>query len=515
MIVNNPIIRGFYPDPSVCYAEGKFYLICSTMQYFPGVPIFESVDLVHWKQVGNCLTRSNQIDLDKINASGGVFAPTIRYHEGRFYMVTTNDTYHKNFYIYTDDIYGEWSDPIFVDQGGIDPSLFFENGKTYFMSNGNDANGKGCVLQCEIDIETGERLTESVPLWNGNGGRYLESPHMYKFGNYYYLMAAEGGTEYGHMVTIARASSVNGPFNTYKGNPILTNRDFGGHENHIHGIGHADLVTNAEGETFMVCLGFRIQSDWQPYHHLGREVFLVPVTWDGEWIRVGVHGQVFEKMEIPVDSMYDESAEMMNYDFNMPFGDTDRLRMSYIRQPVLDNYDIKDDSITLIPTEINLDATDSPSFIGVRQSEFDTVFSVEVEAGVGEAGITALMDETHHYEIARVLLPDSENAEIITRYHIGSVIGIAGRLSIPKEKSVRLMITSEPANYTFVAVVDGEEHVLGTADTKHLSSEVAAGFTGVFEGVYATNDVITGIGSHVKTDSKDKAVFTNLKFTQD
>ena len=123
-------------------------MVCSSFEYFPGVPLFESEDLVHWTQIGHCLTRSTQVDLERINSSGGVFAPTIRYHEGRFYMVTTNDTYHKNFYVYTDDIYGEWSEPVFVDQGGIDPSLFFEDGKAYFMSNGSDEDGKGCIFQC-------------------------------------------------------------------------------------------------------------------------------------------------------------------------------------------------------------------------------------------------------------------------------------------------------------------------------------------------------------------------------
>ena len=140
MIYHNPVLKGFYPDPSVCSYNGKYYMVCSSFQYFPGVPLFESSDLVNWKQIGYVLTRSSQVMLDKINSSGGVFAPTIRCSNGRFYMVTTNDTTHQNFYVYTDDIYGEWSEPIYVDQGGIDPSLFFEDGRTYFMSNGADDN---------------------------------------------------------------------------------------------------------------------------------------------------------------------------------------------------------------------------------------------------------------------------------------------------------------------------------------------------------------------------------------
>lgn len=513
MKVKNPIIKGFYADPSICYAKGKFYLICSTMHYFPGVPIFESEDLIHWKQIGNALSRPSQIELDKINSSGGVFAPTIRYNNGRFYMVTTNDTYHKNFYIYTDDIYGEWSEPIFVDQGGIDPSLFFENGKTYFISNGSDSNGRGCVFQCEIDIETGERLTPSMPIWNGNGGRYLESPHMYKFGNYYYLMAAEGGTEYGHMVTVSRSASITGPFNTYKNNPILSNKDLGGHESHIQGIGHADLVTNADGETFMVCLGFRIQSDWMPFHQLGREVFLVPITWDGEWFRAGVEGHVYDEMEINVDKMYKSDAEMMDYNFKMPFKSTDYHRMSYIRCPVNSNYDIKDDKISLTPTTITLDDVDTPTFLGVRQSEFNTEFSATFSGAIGEAGLTAIMDEKHHYEIARVI---EENGEgfAFARFHVGSAIGLTKSIPIKKNDEITLKIISTNANYSFFAIINGEEKLLGEADSQHLSSEVAGGFTGVYEGVYSSAKLIKGIDDYKEIKNAETVEITELAFIQ-
>ncbi len=134
MNYTNPIIRGFYPDPSVCRANGKYYMVCSSFQYFPGVPLFESSDLVNWKQIGHCFTRKSQVQLEKIESSGGVFAATIRYNAGRFYVVTTNATTHQNFYVYTDEIYGEWSEPIFISQDGIDPSLYFEGEKHIFSA---------------------------------------------------------------------------------------------------------------------------------------------------------------------------------------------------------------------------------------------------------------------------------------------------------------------------------------------------------------------------------------------
>ena len=148
MKYTNPVISGFYPDPSVCRVGDTYYMVCSSFELFPGVPLFESRDLVNWTQIGHVLTRDSQLPLAGANTVGGIYAPTIRYNNGRFYMVTTNVSHGGHFYVWTDDIHGEWSEPIWVDQEGIDPSLFFEDGKAYFMSNGSDADGKSAVLQC-------------------------------------------------------------------------------------------------------------------------------------------------------------------------------------------------------------------------------------------------------------------------------------------------------------------------------------------------------------------------------
>jgi alpha-N-arabinofuranosidase len=203
----NPVIRGCFPDPSICYADGYYYLVCSSFQYFPGIPLFRSVDLVEWEQIGHCLTRKSQLNLNRANSSEGLFAPTIRYNEGRFYMVVTNQSGGGNFYVYTDDIMGEWSDPIFINRPGIDPSLLFDDDKVYFMSNGVDDYGKYGISLCEVNIETGEILTTSRCISQGSGGRFVEAPHLYHIREYYYLLLAEGGTEFGHMATIFRSKS--------------------------------------------------------------------------------------------------------------------------------------------------------------------------------------------------------------------------------------------------------------------------------------------------------------------
>ncbi|MDE7282864.1 MAG: glycoside hydrolase family 43 protein, partial [Lachnospiraceae bacterium] len=296
MRYKNPIVRGMYPDPSVCRAGDKYYMVCSTFQYFPGVPLFESEDMVNWEQIGHCLTGTSQLDLKGAQTISGIYAPTIRYNNGRFYMVTTNVSIDKNFYVYTDDIYGEWSEPVYVEQGGIDPSLYFEGDRSFFISNGEDAQGVNCIRMCEIDIETGRKLSETRPLWYGSGGRYIEAPHLYKFGKYYYILDAEGGTEYGHMVNYARSENMWGPFEPCPKNPVLTNRNLGGYQ--LQGTGHGDVIEDKDGNWWFIHLAFRQIDRWQPYHHLGREVCLVPVEWRDGWFYMG-NGTAKLEYELP------------------------------------------------------------------------------------------------------------------------------------------------------------------------------------------------------------------------
>ena len=484
MKIHNPIIRGFYPDPSICEAEGKYYIACSSFQYLPGVPVFESEDLVNWKQVANALTRTTQVELHKVPSSGGVFAPTLRYHEGIFYMVTNNNTFGKNFYIYTDDIKGEWSEPIFVDQEGIDPSLLFDNGKVYFTSNGNDAEGKGCILQCEIDIKTGEKLTESIPVWGGSGGRYLESPHLYHIGDWYYMMAAEGGTEYGHMITYARSREPFGPFEGYQGNPVLTNRNLGGNQSLIQGIGHGDLIRDKKGNYYIVCLGFRQSGEWQPYHHLGREVFLAPVSWQEDgWFTAGEQGIVTEWMDVDLSGQQD----MDMYQVSFENTGADDLRWSYLRDYHKENYQFTDRGLKLKGTKITLDEADTPTFAGIRQSEFHTCLNVAVSGEAKEAGITFYMDENQHYDLSLVQEKGVRKAAL--RLRIGDAACIANTVDLPEGmEKVEFSVVSDPNRYEFYCMVDGEKKFLGSARTKYLSSEVAGGFTGVLMGLYAVDE---------------------------
>ena len=552
MKYNNPVISGFYPDPSVCEANGRFYLVTSSFQYFPGVPLFESEDLVNWKQISHVLTRKSQVELDKVRSSGGVFAPTIRYNDGRFYMVTNNNSTNRNFYVYTDDIYGEWSDPIEIDMDGIDPSILFDDGHAYFITNGTDDNGNSGIVQCEIDIESGKKLSAVKLLWKGSGGRYLESPHMYKIGKYYYLMVAEGGTEYGHMVTYARSESVWGPFENYEKNPILTNRNKAPYM--IQGIGHGDLIQNNDGRWYIVTLGFRQIDTWEPYHNLGREVYLTPAAIDNAGnISCGNDGTTDLSYEIP--GTFEQTVKK-EYTFANTSWDID---WAYLRYHHPENYELSDNKVVLHGTDITLDDVDSPTFIAMRQKDFrmeavvditistnnpsnDTAVVSSDTASVSgktdtentdtslksfytnaSAGMTVYMNEDEHYDIE--LVPSEIGIIAQLKLNIGGIKHIERavnhavlRSSTPEtikhglpanKKRAKLIIRSDNLKYDFYVQFPSEisevadeaagsnlslaqnhssEIYLGSGRSKYLSSEVSGGFTGTMLGLYAVGN---------------------------
>lgn len=262
---SNPILPGFYPDPSVCRVGADFYLVTSSFHYFPGVPIFHSRDLVHWRQIGHCLTSRSQLNLDGCKSSLGIFAPTLRFHKGLFYMITTNTNGFRNFYVWAKQPEGPWSEPVWLDWPGIDPSLFFdEDGRVYITGNGGFLGDEALgIYQAEINPETGSLLSERRFIWAGTGAKAPEGPHLYKIHGKYYLLIAEGGTEYGHMVTIARSDHPYGPYESHPFNPILTHRSI---DSPIQATGHADLVELEDGSWWAVFLAYVLhQSNLEDY----------------------------------------------------------------------------------------------------------------------------------------------------------------------------------------------------------------------------------------------------------
>jgi len=283
-----PILPGFYPDPSICRVGDDYWLVTSSFSYFPGVPVFHSLDLVNWEQVGHVLDRPSQLDLDGVQHSHGIFAPTIRHHDGIFYMITTLVGKQGNFIVTAKNPAGPWSDPYWLeDAPGIDPSLFFEEDGSVWVTGTADSPdaaywGDNEIWMRELDLETMKLTGPRYGLWRGAAkqAHWPEAPHLYRIGEWYYLIIAEGGTEYHHAVTIARSKNLKGPYEGNPANPILTQRHLGKTAS-IWNAGHADLVQTQTGEWWMVCLASRPYGGH--FRNLGRETFLTPVVWEDEW----------------------------------------------------------------------------------------------------------------------------------------------------------------------------------------------------------------------------------------
>lgn len=499
MSYSNPVITGFHPDPSICRAGEEFYLVNSTFEYLPAVPVRVSRDLINWKETGHCLTRESQIDLEGSASSSGIYAPTIRYHQGRFYMVTTNMAHYdgksaETFFVFTDDLEAGWSDPIPVKQKGIDPSLFFDDdGKVYMQSAVSFLFGmEAGIIQSEINIETGEIIGETRRLWNGTGERYPEGPHIYKKNGYYYLMIAEGGTSNNHMVTIARSRDIWGPYENCPENPILTNKTFD--RARIEGIGHADLVDDPFGNWWLVCLGFRTYGNH--FYHLGRETCLAAVVWgeDG-WPKVA-EGHIEETMEGHewIDEVRKQEHPFMDDFEEEKLKTCWNFRKSFLRN----QYSLteKESCLAIYGQNVTLDQPDgSPSFIGHRQEAFacvmQTAFDAVLESTEDQAGVTLLYDEDHHFDL--FLGKTEDRYRVCLRKKVDDIDVIVAEAAYPHAKVI-FEIRANQKEYEFWFGEDTENMTrLGKALSKHLSTTMCySKFVGVYVGMYVIGENAKG-----------------------
>ena len=481
----NPVLPGFYPDPSVCRVGDDYYMVNSTFCYFPGVPVHHSKDLIHWEQIGHCITRPTQTRLQNIGVWSGIYAPTIRHHDGTFYMVTTNVSGGGNFYVTTKDPAGEWSDPIYVREGGIDPDLFFDDdGKTYLLT----AQGAGEIHLAEIDLKTGRLLSRSEIIWRGTGGRCAEGPHMYKKNGWYYLMIAEGGTEYGHCETIARSRDLRGPFEVCPANPILSHALARGYQNPIQGTGHADLIQAHDGSWWLVCLGFRVLGGF--YHVTGRETFLAPVKWDENgWPVVNGNGAISLDMNVPTLPQVPVAAKPDRTEFDAPkLG----LEWNYLGAPRTENYSLteRDGWLRLKASPVSINSNDSPTWLGRRQQQIDFSAGTRLDASGlkdgDEAGLTVYMCTSSHYDVA-VRKRDGK-LFLVLRYKLNRLEHIEKEIALDSPV-VYLWTRGTKDAYSFSWSADGSSFSkLGEMDASYLSSETAGGFTGVYLALYAQSN---------------------------
>lgn len=484
----NPVISGFYPDPSVVRVEDDYYLVTSSFEYVPGIPIFHSKDLVHWMQIGHVLTRPSQIDLRGRKSSEGIFAPTIRYHEGLFYVVTTDVQGIGNFVVTAERPEGPWSDPIRIPHANIDPSLMFDDdGKVYVTSQkgwGEDSH----IILYELDVRTGEALSDPVVVCRGDGGVWTEGPHLYRIGGWYYLLCACGGTGVDHRAIAARSRTVYGPYELMD-RPVLTHNRLPAHP--IQNVGHADLVEDPNGQWWAVFLGVRpIAGD---YSVLGRESFLAPVRWteDG-WPTIddneGTVGLLMQASGLP-ESARKESGEGLLDDF----GDEElAFRWAFVRAEPKGAYSLTDRKghLRLRGTEATLSDSGVPAFLAMRQRHAAMDASIRMDfapdADGEEAGLAVRYDESSHCWVGMKRI-DGELCLVASRTIDGVTTELARRKA--KGSSGYFKIRSDVRAYRMLCSEDGERWTeLAQVPAKLLSPEHNGGFTGVCLGPYATGN---------------------------
>lgn len=504
-IAQNPILKGFYPDPSICRVGRDYYLVNSTFSYVPGVPVFHSTDLVTWEQIGNVLTRKSQLVLDGATISRGIFAPSIRYHNGMFIMITTNVSHGGNFYVTASDPAGEWSDPVYlkVPEGtdaGIDPSLYFEGDQCYYIGQRQKADARfwgDCeVWMQELDLAKGELVGEAYSLYTGamKDACWVEGPHLYKIGEYYYVTCAEMGTSYEHSICVARSKELTGPYENYKCNPILTHRHLG--RNYpIQNIGHGDLVDTPEGEWYLVMLGTR---PLQGAAEMGRETFLAKVEWEEGWPVVNPgegkilwEQQVAEGME---EERGGEPCEPENMvpafcpSMKMEFTDPWDFRFLTFRHPAQDMLRMinKRECALKCAGALPEDTAGEISYLGIRQQGRN--FSIKVNVLVGtmeqsEAGLLYLYNDDNYIFLALCRKGTKIRAALYKRERgdtrlLGSKELGEGTLD---EAQIELEIRGQEQQAVFLA--QGDE--LGKIETGFMSAERADGFVGCTYGIHA------------------------------
>jgi xylan 1,4-beta-xylosidase len=493
----NPILSGCYPDPSICRVGEDYYLVTSTFEYFPGLPIFHSRDLTHWTQIGHVLDRASQLDLDEIRPSGGLYAPTIRYHKGTFYVVNTlvdGKRRSGNFLVTATQPQGPWSEPHWLeDSDGFDPSLFFDDdGSVWFTAN--RLNEKGYytghteIYLREIDVWNKKFVGKEIILWDGavKGAVWAEASHIYKANGYYYLLVSEGGTAHHHAVTIARSKKITGPYEPNRGNPILTHRHLG-LDYPIVGTGHADLVETQNGELWLVLLAMRPYGGY--YYNLGRETFLAPARWEEDWLIISPGtGRVESEYLSPNLPEYVFEASPPRDDFDHT---TLAYHWNFLRTPREDFYSLTERPgflrLRLRPQKLSEQT--NPSFVGRRQQHIDFTAQTEFEftpQSNNECAGLALLQNKDFYYLFVVTHTTETVVRLIKRSH-GEAKTLAER---PISTDIyTLKVTAHEQDYSFYFSMNNQWHRLAeNVDGRILSTPVAGGFVGAYIAMYASSN---------------------------
>ena len=505
VVVQNPILKGFYPDPSICRVGEDYYLVNSTFSYFPGLPIFHSKDLAHWEQIGNAMDRTTQLNLDGLGISRGLFAPAIRYNKGTFYITCTLIDNGNNFVITTTDLSKGWSDPIWLPEvEGIDPSLFFDDtNRAYIIYNSDPPNkvsvydGHRSIKIVEFDVATNKVISSPEIIVNGGSDIsqkpvWIEGPHIFKKDGFYYLIAAEGGTDSNHSEVVFRSKNVLGPYESYAQNPILTQRNLDpNRKDAVTSTGHADFIEDANGNWYAVFLGCRPYE--AGFYNTGRETFIAPVSWENGWPKINLEGEVVKKnytLKTKPSSVIKGNRDLFVDEFD---GTSLDYQWMFLRTPHEKWYslDSKKGAITLQTRPETVSGNGNPSFIGFRQQHLIGEVSTEMEFSTSKenekSGLLVFQNEAHFYYFCQSV---KNNEKVVQLYKSnGETMEEIKSATIESKGKLFLKIVANGPVYSFQYSFDNKKWSMlaDQVDAKFLSTQVAGGFVGAFYAIYTTS----------------------------
>lgn len=496
----NPILSGYYPDPSVTRVGDDYYLVLSSFAHYPGLPIFHSKDLVSWTQIANAISRPEQLDFTGRRVSEAVFAPDISYHDGTFYIVNTCVACKGNFVITAKDPKGPWSDPIWLPFEGIDPSIYWEGDRAYIVNNRapNEPpryDGHRAIWVQEYDWRAGKMVGESTQLINGGVDIskkpvWIEGPHIFRKDGWYYLTAAEGGTSVNHSQVAFRSKSLRGPFTPWSGNPILTQRDLpNDRTDPVSAAGHAKLVQTQNGDWWATFLAVRPYGD--DYYNIGRETFLLPVTWKDGWPTILPAGQrvpfvaTHPKLPRQPAPKLPTSGDFRYVDeFD---GNTLAMQWIGVRTPKAPVYRVAGGELLIEGGAPIGDLNGVPGFVGRRQQHhiatMGTTVAFTPQRDGDRAGLAAMQNDENYLFFGVTRLAGKRVVALYTRNK--GAEALVASTPVADNAPVTLTIRADRGTMAFDFATGGAKRKLKTdVDVRFLSTKVAGGFVGTVVGPY-------------------------------
>jgi len=479
----NPVIRGVNPDPTICRVGQDYYLATSTMALYPGVPIYHSRDLVNWRPIGHALTRPEHFQLNKLAGKGPmIFAPTLRWHDGLFYLITTNVHGGGNFLVTAADPAGPWSDPIEIDLPMFDPSLFFDDDGTVYYTRRGDSKNQD-ITQATIDLNTGRLTSPYRSVGRGMVSDDAEAPHLFKAHGWYYLTCAEGGSRFLHMQTIGRSKSPWGPFEPCPHNPVISQHHAWWHP--VRSAGHADFIEAHDGTWWAVFLATR-HASYDQFSTIGRETFLAPVEWRDGWPVVLTQATRELQVRHPILPPHAWPKPPARDDFDQPDLGFDWAMIGYPAAAFASTR-ARPGHLRLIGQPGDFSDGGRLAFVGRRQQDLD----FEIETAVDftpvadeEAGICLFQLDRYHYDLLLRRTP-AGGREAVLRKTVGDMQTHSAAVPVT-DGVVRLKVVGTAVEYRFsVATEAGAWQEVGRGLTQLLATELASTWGGLLIGMYA------------------------------